>query len=61
MLTPIPQRLASIGVDHTTVDKVELASLFGHTSDHKRASDHQRANPRDYATKREAAKILGIF
>jgi hypothetical protein len=57
----VEQRLASIGVDHRTVDKVELSQLFGRNSDHKRASDHQRANPRDYATKREAAKILGIF
>jgi hypothetical protein len=55
------QRLASIGVDFRTIDKVELAQLFGKNSDHKRASDLHRADQRKYKTLKEAAKILGLY
>ncbi len=55
------QRLASIGVDHTTIDKKELASLFGKKSDHKKASDLMRVDQRRYKQLREASKILGIY
>lgn len=57
----IEQRLAGIGVDHRTVDKAELAQLFGKNSDHKRASDLHRADQRRYKTLKEAAKVLGIY
>ena len=59
-MTP-EQRLSSIGVDHTTIDKKELESLFGKKSDHKKASDLMRVDQRRYKTLREAAKVLGIY
>jgi hypothetical protein len=57
----VEQRLASIGVDHRTVDKVELSQLFGPTSDHKRATDMHRTDQRKYKTLKETAKILGLY
>lgn len=57
----VPQRLASVGVDAATVDKVELAKYFGPTSDHKAASDLMRIDQRKYKTWREAARIVAIL
>jgi hypothetical protein len=57
----VEQRLASIGVDHRTVDKAELSQLFGKNSDHKRASDLHRTDQRRYKTLKETAKVLGIY
>jgi hypothetical protein len=57
----VEQRLASIGVDHTIVDKAELSQLFGKNSDHKRASDLHRTDQRRYKTLKETAKVLGIY
>ena len=57
----VEQRLASIGVDHRTVDKAEISRFFGRDSDHKAASDLHRTDQRKYKVLKETAKVLGIL
>jgi hypothetical protein len=57
----VEQRLASIGVDHRTVNKAEVARFFGRDSDHKAASDLHRTDQRRYKVLKETAKVLGIL
>jgi hypothetical protein len=54
------QRIAAIGVQPDSVDRPQLAKLFGRNADHVYASDLMKTSPYRYRQLREVAKILDV-
>jgi hypothetical protein len=54
------QKVASLGVEPSSVDMVQLRALFGKHSDAALAVDYMKTNPYRYRQLREVAKALDV-
>lgn len=54
------QKVASLGVDPSSVDMVQLRNLFGKHTDTAYAVDYMKTNPFRYRQLREVAKALDV-